>query len=136
MTRPGAAPVRGSSPGDRAEEGDGEKELSGAGGLAADDGNAPGPGGTGEAPVDRLQPSGALFIRATGGDEGGAGSGAGSGKIAERSGEGFAPDEGGGGGAEEVDAFHDRVRFQNQIELPGGSGEDGAVVSDAVAKSG
>jgi hypothetical protein len=136
MTRPGTASVRGSAPGDRAEQGDGEEKLAGASGLAADHGNAPSPGGAGEAPVHGLQPGSALFVRASGGDEGGSGSGAGGGEIAERPGKGLAADKGGGGGAEEMDAFHDRVRFQNQIELPGGSGEDGAVVSDAVAKSG
>jgi hypothetical protein len=75
-------------------------------------------------------------IGATYSEEGGSGSGSGGGEIAERAGESFATDEGGGGGAGEVDAFDHGIGFEDEIEVFRKGGEDCTVVADSMPQVG
>jgi hypothetical protein len=56
-------------------------------------------------------------IGATYSEEGGSRSGSGGGEIAEGAGESFATDEGGRGGASEVEAFDHGIGFEDEIEV-------------------
>jgi hypothetical protein len=90
----------------------------------------------GKAAIDGVKAGSGFFIGTSGGEEGGAGGGAGGGEVAEGAGEGFAAGKSGWGGSEKMDALDDGVGFENEVEFFGGGGEDGAVVAEAVAKTG
>lgn len=99
MAGSGAAAVGGKAARDRAQQRYGKQELAGADGFSADDGDAPASSRLGEAAIDGLKARRGFFVGASGGDEGGVRGGAGSGKIAEGAGEGFAAGPSGRSGA-------------------------------------
>ena len=117
VARFGSATIGRKFMGNGAEKGNGEKELACADCLASDDGEVEFFGEKGESSIGLAEALGGAGVGATYGEEGSAGSGSSGGEIAEGTGEGFATDEGGGGGAGEVDAFDDGIGFENEIEF-------------------
>ena len=87
------------------------KELAGANGFPADDGEMELFREEGESVIGLANALGGAGIGATHGDECGARGGGSSGKVAEGTSEGFASDERGGGGGGEVDAFDHGIGF-------------------------
>lgn len=122
--------------GDGAEKRDGEKELGGTDSFATDDGETKFFCEARESTVGLKDTGSGAGVGAADGEEGGTGSGAGGGEIAEGPGEGFAAEEGGGGRAGKVEAFDDGVSFENEVEVFGKGGKDGAVVSEGVTDAG
>ena len=90
MAGSGAAAMGGNAAGNRPQQRDRKQELAGTDGFSADNGNAPTSSGLGEAAIDGLKAHRGFFVRASGGDEGGVGGGAGGCEVAESAGEGFA----------------------------------------------
>ena len=68
-------------------------------------------------------------VGAADGDEGGTGSSASGGKVAQSTGECFSTRKVGWSGASEVNAFDHGIGFENEVEIFGKWGEDGAVVT-------
>ena len=118
------------------QERDGEQKLSCADGFAADDGEMKLFREAREPTVGLKDTGGGARVRAADGDEGGPGSRAGGGEVAQSAGEGFAADEGSGGGRGKVDTFDHGVGFENEIKIVREGGEDGAVVTEGVTNSG
>jgi hypothetical protein len=111
MAGAGTGSVRGVVFGGCSEKRDGDKELAGANGFPADNGQMELFREEGESAIGLANALGGAGIRATHGDECGAGGGGSGGKVAQGTSEGFAADKRGGGGGGEVDAFDDGIGF-------------------------
>ena len=103
--------------------------MSGADGFAADDGEMELFRETGETLVGLTNTAGGAGVGATDGDEGGTGSSASGGKVAESTGECFAANEGSGGGKGKVDTFDHGIGFENEVEIFRKGRENCAVVT-------
>ena len=97
MAGSGAAAMGGNAAGNRPQQRDRKQDLAGTDGFSADNGDVPASSGLGEAAIDGLKAHRGSFVRASCGDEGGVGGGAGGGEIAESASQGFAAGEGSGG---------------------------------------
>jgi hypothetical protein len=90
---------------------------------------------TGETLVGLTDTAGGTEIGATNGDEGGTGSSASGGKVAESSGECFSTRKWGWGGAGEVYAFDHGIGFEDEIEISRKGRENCTVMTNRVADS-
>lgn len=109
--------------------------MSSADGFPSDDGEMKLFRQTGETLVGLADTAGGTGIGATNGDEGGSGSGASGGKVAESTGECFSTREWGWGGAGEVNAFDHGIGFEDEVEIFRKGRENCTVMTKRVADS-